>query len=70
MNQNAVNTIIANNYITPNTQASTGRVKFFNDIVNGVHVFAANNDDSKSLDPQINAAATGNNRDKAMGKSK
>lgn len=70
MNQNAINTIIANNYDVPAEPVSTGRVKYFNGIVNGKQVFAANNNDNMPLEPQINAAANGQGRNIPIRKSK
>lgn len=70
MNQNAINTIIANNYDVPAEPASTGRVKYFNGIVNDRRVFAANNNDNMPLEPQINAAANGQGRNIPIRKSK
>lgn len=70
MNQNAVNTIIANNYDIPAEPVSTGRVKYFNGVVNGKRVFAANNNDNMPLEPQLNAAANGQGRNIPIRKSK
>lgn len=70
LNQNAINTIIANNYDVPAEPAPTGRVKYFNGVVNGKRVFAANNNDNMPLEPQINAAANGQGRNITIRKSK